>query len=466
MTKETNEPCGLEGLFARYPFDPDKPTLDTSRNIMSDSSLEKVVVIGAGIVGVCCALELQKRGVSTVLIDRQEPGAKGAASFGNAGMLSSASLVPLPAPGMLKKVPGWLLNRDGPLAIRWSCLPTLLPWLIRFVRAGNDHHQRSAGAALAALHARTLELHARLARQAKVPELTVPVEHLQVHPSKKSLDDGFREWDLRRIHGIDFERIDRKTLAELEPDLSSHYTQAMRIRGQGRTTDPGRLVHALARRFVDIGGRFVHAEVRAIENDPGRIRRVLIGAGDRSVPGDGFVLSAGIFSRRIGLSVGLSIPLESENGYHITCPDPGVRVSHTVMDGEYKLVANPMDPGLRFAGMAELSGADSPDNPRRIAVIARLAKRMYPNLSLEGCRSWRGRRPSTPDGLPVIGPSPRHENLWLAFGHGHTGMIAGPMTGQIIAGMITGSALDIDVSPFQARRFQDGISARSRIPRS
>eukprot|EP00119_Amphimedon_queenslandica_P006482 XP_011407443.1 PREDICTED: uncharacterized protein LOC100641524 [Amphimedon queenslandica] len=362
--------------------------------------------------------------------------------------------MPLPAPGMLKRVPGWLLHRDGPLAIRWSYLPTLLPWLFRFIQAGNDRHLRFASTALAALHARTLDLHARLAQEAGVPELTVPVEHLQVYPSHSILDEGSPEWELRRIHGIDFERIDRKTLAELEPELSSHYTQAMRIKDQGRTTDPGRLVRALARRFVAKGGRFVRAEVGAVKSDCGRIRGVsLEGAGDRRIEGEGFVLSAGIASKRIAASIGLSIPLESENGYHITCPDPGVRVSHTVMDGEYKLVANPMDPGLRFAGMAEFSGADSADNPRRVEVIARLAKRMYPKLSLEGSRSWRGRRPSTPDGLPVIGLSPLHENLWLAFGHGHTGMIAGPMSGQIIAAMITGSALDIDVSPFCAGRF-------------
>ncbi len=421
---------------------------------MSGSRLEKVVVIGAGIVGVCCALELQKRGVRTVLIDRLEPGSRGAASFGNAGMLSSASMIPLPAPGMLKKVPGWLLDRDGPLAIPPSYLPTLLPWLIRFVRAGNEYRRRTGAAALTALHACTLERHAQLAHEAGVPELVVPVEHLQVHTSKKSLDADAKEWALRRMHGIDFERIDRKTLRELEPDLSSRYTQAMLIRGQGRTTDPGRLVQALARRFVDIGGRFVHAEVKAIESDSRRVRAVLVGGEDRLVAGDGFILSAGVFSKKIGLGIGLSLPLESENGYHVVCPEPGVRVSHTVADGEYKFVANPMDSGLRFAGMAEFSGADSPDNPRRVAVIARLAKRMYPDLSLAGSHHWRGRRPSTPDGLPVIGPSPGHENLWLAFGHGHTGLIAAPMTGAIIAGMITGSALNIDVSPFRAERFE------------
>ena len=109
--------------------------------------------------------------------------------------------------------------------------------------------------------------------------------------------------------------------------------------------------------------------------------------------------------------------------------------------------------GVRFAGMVEMAGVDAPANPRRAEVIKRLAKRMYPKLRLEGATQWMGRRPSMPDGLPVIGPSPRHENLWLAFGHGHTGMVAGPMTGRIIAGMITGAMPNIDVAPFRADRF-------------
>ena len=411
-----------------------------------------VVVIGAGVIGACTATYLQQQGARVTLIDRQTPGDDGAASFGNAGSLSPASVVPTPAPGMLRKVPGWLLKEDGPLTIRWSYLPKLLPWLVGFIRAGGDAgHQRRAAAALAALHAPTCELHAQLARDAGVPELLAPVEYLHVYGSEESHAGAEREWAMRREHGADFEVLDRGGLREAEPDLAPHYVRGVRIKGQGRTLDPGRLIRSYVDRVVANGGELMRAEVTDIEASAGRVRAVR--TGDGTVEGDAFVLSAGAFSRKLTDRLGLGLPLDTERGYHVTCPDPGVTVSHTVMEADNKFVANPMAMGVRFAGMVEMAGVDAPANPRRAEVIRRLAKRMYPKLRLEGATQWMGRRPSMPDGLPVIGPSPRHENLWLAFGHGHTGMVAGPMTGRIVTGMITGPMPNIDVTPFRADRF-------------
>ena len=412
-----------------------------------------VVVIGAGIVGACCATYLQEQGARITLIDRQQPGDDGASSFGNAGSLSPASMVPTPAPGMLAKVPGWLLKEDGPLTIRWPYLPRLLPWLIRFLRAGGDaDHQRRAAEALAALHAPTFDFHSRLARDAGVPELVAPVEYLHVYGSEESYADSEREWTMRRRHGVDFEVLGRGELREAEPDLAPHYVKGVRVRGQGRTLDPGRLVRAYVDRVVANGGELLIAEATGFETGANRVRAVRTGGG--TVEGDAFVLSAGAFSRGLTDRLGLGLPLDTERGYHVTCPDPGITVSHTVMEADHKFVANPMAMGVRFAGMVELAGVDAPPNPRRAEVIERLAKRMYPALRLEGATRWMGRRPSMPDGLPVIGPSPRHENLWLAFGHGHTGMIAGPMTGRIVAGMITGPMPNIDVAPYRADRFR------------
>ena len=412
-----------------------------------------VVVIGAGVVGACCATYLQQQGARITLIDRQRPGDEGAASFGNAGSLSPASMVPTPAPGMLAKVPGWLLKEDGPLTIRWPYLPRLLPWLIRFLRAGGDaEHQRRAAEALAALHAPTFDFHSRLARDAGVPELVAPVEYLHVYGSEESYAGAEREWTMRRRHGVDFEVLGRGALREAEPDLAPHYVKGVRVRGQGRTLDPGRLVRAYVDRVVANGGGLRIAEATGFEAGANRIRAVRTGGG--TVEGDAFVLSAGAFSRGLTDRLGLGLPLDTERGYHVTCPDPGITVSHTVMEADHKFVANPMAMGVRFAGMVELAGVDAPPNPRRAEVIERLAKRMYPALRLEGATRWMGRRPSMPDGLPVIGPSPRHENLWLAFGHGHTGMIAGPMTGRIVAGMITGPMPNIDVAPYRADRFR------------
>ena len=416
------------------------------------SGAPHVVIVGAGVVGACCATYLQQQGARVTLIDRQRPGEEGAASFGNAGSLSPASVVPTPAPGMLAKVPGWLLREDGPLTIRWSYLPRLLPWLIRFIRAGGDaEHQRRAAEALAVLHAPTFELHSRLARDAGVPELVAPVEYLHVYGSEQSYAGAEREWTMRRRHGVDFEVLGPGELHEAEPDLAPHYVKGVRIEGQGRTLDPGRLVRGCVDRVVANGGALRITEATGFEADATRVRAVRTGSG--KVEGDAFVLSAGAFSRGLTDRLGLGLPLDTERGYHVTCPDPGIAVSHTVMEADNKFVANPMAMGVRFAGMVELAGVDAPPNPRRAAAIERLAKRMYPKLRLEGATRWMGRRPSMPDGLPVIGPSPRHENLWLAFGHGHTGMVAGPMTGRIVAGMITGPMPNIDVAPFRADRF-------------
>ena len=412
-----------------------------------------VVVIGAGVIGACAATYLQQQGARITLIDRQAPGDDGAASFGNAGSLSPSSVVPTPAPGMLRKVPGWLLKEDGPLTIRWSYLPKLLPWLAGFIRAGGDAaHQRRAAAALSALHAPTLDLHARLADDAAVPELVAPVEYLHVYGSEASYAGAARDWAMRREHGADFEVLDRGALHDAEPDLAPHFVKGVRIRGQGRTLDPGRLVRSYVERIVANGGALRRAEVTDIEVNANRVNAVR--TGDSTVEGDAFVLSAGAFSRKLTDRLGLALPLDTERGYHVTCPNPGITVSHTVMEADNKFVANPMAMGVRFAGMVELAGVDAPPNPRRAQAIERLARRMYPKLGLEGATRWMGRRPSMPDGLPVIGPSPRHENLWLAFGHGHTGMVAGPMTGRIIAGMITGPMPNIDVAPFRADRFR------------
>ena len=261
-----------------------------------------VVIIGAGVVGACCAACLQEQGARVTLIDRQQPGDDGASSFGNAGVLAPASLVPTPAPGMLAKIPGWLLKEDGPLSIRWSYLPRLLPWLLRFVRAGGDAaHQRKAADALAALHASTLDLHTRFAREAGVPELVAPAGYLHVYGSGKAYAEAGRGLDLCRERGVEFEVLGRGELHEAEPDLAPHYVKGVLVRGQGRTLNPGRLIRAYVDRVVANGGALRLAEVTGVEAIAGRIGAVR--TGDGTIEGDAFVLSAGAFSRRLAARI-------------------------------------------------------------------------------------------------------------------------------------------------------------------
>ena len=409
----------------------------------------RVAVIGAGICGVCCATFLRRAGHEVTLVDRQPPGE--GCSFGNAGSLSSSSMVPEPAPGLWMDVPGWLGDRDGPLTIRWRYLPRLVPWLWRFLAAGNAAHVARAATALHDLHAATLDLHTRLAAEAGVPDLVREVDYLHVYPSEQSYRASESDWHLRARHGVRFTLLNAGEVHEVEPELSPHYRRGVLVHEQGYTTNPSRLVKAYAAQFQREGGVLRRAEVRDFETAGDRVTRLLTEA--EPIEADAVVIAAGAWSRVLLERLGLRIPLDTERGYHVTVADPGIEIRRTVMESERKFLATPMEMGARFAGTVELASVDAEPDYRRADAILRLARRMYPRLQIGSVSKWMGCRPAMPDGLPVIGPSPRHANVWLAFGHGHTGMIGSPQTGRIIAGMLSGQSLNMDVTPFRADRF-------------
>jgi len=178
----------------------------------------------------------------------------------------------------------------------------------------------------------------------------------------------------------------------------------------------------------------------------------LICEGDRIVA-DAVVLAAGAHSRGLARKLGADVPLETERGYHIVCPHPGAGLSGPVMNGEGKFLATPMAMGLRFAGTVELGGLAAPPTPRRIEAITKKAEDMVPGLNTEGMTTWLGFRPSLPDSLPVIGPSPARAGVFFAFGHQHVGLTAGPRTGGLIADLVAGRAPNVDIAPYRADRF-------------
>jgi D-amino-acid dehydrogenase len=410
----------------------------------------RVAVIGAGIIGACCASYLARAGRAVTLIDRLPPGE--ACSFGNAGSLASAACVPNAMPGMLRSVPGWLLDRDGPLTVRWRYLPRLAPWLLAFVRAGNDWKRVKASAdALRSLHAPTLESYQTLAREAGAPELVRASDQLYIYGSEASYRKSLPEWDLRSERGVALEHLDGAALRELEPALAPRYVRAVRILEQGFCLNPSRLVKVLVDRVLADGGELVQGEVSGFASDGTRVSAVRLG--DRSVACDAVVVAAGAWSTRLTETLGLRLPLEAERGYHATLPDPRVQVTRPIMEADRKFIATPMEMGLRLAGTVELAGVDAAPDYGRAETILRLGRKMFPGLETAGASQWMGCRPSLPDGLPVIGPAPRHDNVFLAFGHGHTGLIGGAMTGRVISGLVTGARPNIDITPFRADRF-------------
>lgn len=413
--------------------------------------VNEVVVIGAGIVGVCCALSLQQSGAQVTLVDRLPPGDKGAASYGNAGSISWSSCIPIAMPGLMTKVPGWLLRPDGPLAIRWQHLPTLLPWLWRFVRAGNEAQVAASAAALAMLHAPALELHQQFAQLADVPDLISDCDYLHIYSASQANRLDQLEWRLRAEHGARLELLDQNELGERVPALARRYPQTVNIKEQGFVRNPSRLVAAYAAHFVRCGGRVVIDEVRDFETENGRV--VSVRTSDSSLPAGHFVIAAGPWSRHLTKKLGFDIPLDTERGYHITVENPGISVNQTLMETDAKFVVTPMETGLRFAGTVELANIDAAPDYRRTDAIRRAAERMFPGLNTQHTTPWMGRRPSLPDGLPIIDRLPTFENVLLAFGHAHTGMVGAPQTGRLVSELARKQPSNFDLTPFGASRF-------------
>jgi D-amino-acid dehydrogenase len=412
-----------------------------------------VGVIGAGMVGVAAASFLQRAGHEVFIVEPGNPGE--GASFGNAGCLNGSSVVPMSMPGMIRNVPGWLTDPMGPLTIRWSYLPTLAPWLIRFIRSGTPDKVRAQARALRAILGPSLPTLAPLLKNAGAQELVKNVGHLFVYRSDAQWQKESAAWALRRDNGVAWDEFDADGLRQLEPALSREFVKGVLVAENGHTVNPHRLVNTLADAFRRDGGRIERARVTGFELDGTRLKGIRTENG--TLAADAAVVAAGAWSKPLAAELGDQIPLETERGYHLIIRDPEVAPRIPVADAAGKFVATPMETGLRVAGTVELAGLAAPPNWERSRVLLKHVHRLFPALREsypeERLSMWMGHRPSTPDSLPVIGHARRTPDVVYAFGHGHVGMAASPMTGKLVAELVSGAPTSADVAPFSATRF-------------
>ncbi|MBS0559827.1 MAG: FAD-dependent oxidoreductase [Proteobacteria bacterium] len=410
----------------------------------------RATVIGAGIIGVCSASYLQREGFEVEIVDPEPPGTM--CSHGNAGGICPGSCIPIAGPGMLKKVPGWLTDPEGPLHIRLSYLPRLLPWLVRFLRAGRVEEVRRISAHMRALHRMTFDYYEPLLRDAGCPDLLEKRGQLFVYESANGPDGDSFSLGLRREAGVAVEVLSQSELRQLEPSLAPFFQSAVFLPEQGQCKNPGRLVATLAEAVQRNGGTVRRTRVHGVRTEGGKA--VALATDQGEVPVDRLVVAAGAWSGTLARKLGSPVPLETERGYHamVMGSFTGLRVQ--TMWAERKFVAAPMEEGIRFAGTVEFAGLAAPPDMRRADVLLRLGRRMLPALGQdEPIVRWMGHRPSLPDSLPVIGPSPRFGNVWFAFGHGHTGLIGGSVTGRLVADLIAGTSCVVDPAPYRIDRF-------------
>jgi D-amino-acid dehydrogenase len=410
---------------------------------------QRVAVIGAGVVGLACASYLQMQGDDVTLVDPRPPGEY--CSFGNAGCFSRASCVPLGLPGTWKKVPRWLLDRQGPLFIPLRYMPSIAPWLLRFQRASSLDAVNRIADALHALLTVSLAKWRPLAERAGVPELIVQRGYAFAYESAQAFDDDALGRALRAARGVAIDVVTGKAIRELEPALSEAVTHLAVLPEQGHCPNPLRLSRALATRLRAGGAAFFARSATGFDVVDGRVVRILTDGAPIAV--DACVIAAGAHSNALSSQLGAGVPLETERGYHAMLSAPSVVTRMPIASGEGKYFVTPMEEGLRIAGTVELAGLDAPPDYRRADALLAKAERLLPGLRGASVERWMGHRPSLPDSMPVIGRAPRASNAFLAFGHGHVGLTAAAPTGEIVAHLVARRRPFMNVGPFAATRF-------------
>ncbi|WP_157016556.1 NAD(P)/FAD-dependent oxidoreductase [Mesorhizobium xinjiangense] len=415
---------------------PDKPETD-------------IVIVGAGIVGICAAAYLAETGRRVTVIDRT--GVCEETSSGNAAALAFSDVLPLVQKGMLAQVPKWLMDPLGPLSIPPAYMPQLLPWLVRFWRAGfADRYEGGLAAQGALMGLAEAEWMALLERSGTRHMLN---EHgaLELYDSEAGFRNALPGWQAKERMGFAFEHIDKARLADYQPGLSDHFARGRYVAGWKNVSDPKLLGKALWRHAESKGADFVSGEVVLARPAHDRIAVQL--RHGVTLLAQKLVIAAGAWSHRIARGFGDRVPLETERGYNTTLPADAFDVRMQLIFSEHGFVVTPLSTGLRVGGAVELAGLKRPPNFARSRAMLEKTKRFLPGLKTQGGREWMGYRPSLPDSLPVIARAKDAPHVVYAFGHGHLGLTQAAGTGRIVRDLVVGDTPAIDISPFRADRF-------------
>jgi D-amino-acid dehydrogenase len=409
------------------------------------STKGSVGIVGAGIIGLSCAIHLRRQGYAVDLYDFREPGE--GATFGNAGTIAISEVLPFSRPATLRHVPRMLRDQTGPLVVRRAYLLQALPWLLRFVAACRPAEVLRISGALAALMSTAVSDWRDLVRKTDGEGILIARGRFKLYRSEASLARARLDLPRQRECGVNVEEIGAELLLQMEPALRPVFVGAHFWPDVCHLASPIRMARILAAHLVETGGRIVKQQIATISLQDGR--PVLACADGRQVAHDHVVIAAGAWSRRLVRDLGCDVPLDTERGYHVMMATPPVKLTRpvTVTDPGYSLVQ--MEDGVRLTSGVEFAGLEAGPDFRRVRSMAEHASGILRGLSGVPLSEWLGLRPSMPTSLPMIGPLRRHANIFLAFGHGHLGVTMGPTTGRLIADMLAGRAPSIDTAPFQ-----------------
>ncbi|MEO0718179.1 MAG: FAD-binding oxidoreductase [Pseudomonadota bacterium] len=409
--------------------------------------MAKVAVIGAGIVGVSSAEWLRRDGHEVVLIDPKGPA--GETSAGNAGLIAAPSVSPTQYPGV-----EWRALRDlalgGAFRLDWGRLPHLAPWLFAFWRNSGAARVRELANAIHTIAGDAVEQHRILAAGTPAADFIGEGEWWHLHRSTPpKYNKGIA---IKREFGFPVRVVSEAELRDRDPHLNPAYRSAFALGGYGRISDPAAYVQALAAHFQDGGGRLLLTaarDLRPMENG------VKVTCEGETLDVDKVVLACGVWTETFARQLGVRSRVISERGYHVECwganRSPPDGVAYQLTDTLH--VGHALRGRFRVTSISEPAGLDSPPSSRAMAYVRRGPRLFYPDLEQDRVTEWMGRRPSTPDSLPLIGAAPDNPNVLFAAGHQHIGLTAGPKTGRLIADLVSSRSPNIDLTPYAPNRF-------------
>ena len=409
---------------------------------------QHVAVIGGGIVGVSTGIWLRRQGVDVTVIDRLGWGQ--GTSHGNGGVLAACAMVPVTGPGLWSKAPGMLMNPDYPLFLKWGYLPRLVPWLMKYMSHANDPDTQRIAAGIGAVVSDAVEQHLSLSKDTRAASWVVESDYSYAYLTRKHFESDAYSWAIRAQHGFTPVLREGAEARSFEPCFGPDVTFLATLKNHGYIKDPGGYVAALGEEFFALGGKLVIDEVKDFDLGSGHVRAVDTSQG--RVDCTEVVLATGVWSKPLMKKLGITVPLETERGYHIVFKNAKGGPSHPVMLAAGKFVATPMAEGLRCAGIVEFGGLEAGPSKAPFDLLRRQTKAAFPNLTWDEEIEWQGHRPATSDSLPLIGQI-RDTGIYTGFGHHHIGLTAGPKTGRLLAQLVSGHQPNIDLTPYAPTRF-------------
>ncbi|MFJ3451019.1 FAD-dependent oxidoreductase [Pseudomonas sichuanensis] len=410
----------------------------------------QTIVLGAGIVGVSTALHLQARGRQVILIDRDEPGS--GTSHGNAGLIERSSVIPYAFPRQFGALLRYGLNRQPDVRYSLLHLPKAAPWLLRYWQQSAPGRVAEAAADMLPLVQRCVEEHDALIEAAGLQGLVQAKGWIEVYRDSALFEQAKQDVLGLARYGLKYEFLDRGQLQAREQGLDGGVVGGIHWLDPKTVSNPGGLTRGYAALFVQRGGQFLHGDARTLQRSEGGWQ---VDTQRGAVTADEVVACLGPQSGELYERLGYHFPLGIKRGYHMHYSTrDGAELQHSVCDTQGGYVLAPMARGVRLTTGIEFAASDAPGNEIQLRRCEALARKLFPALGERlDDKPWLGRRPCLPDMRPVIGPAPRHQGLWFNFGHAHHGLTLGPVSGRLLAELMTGERPFTDPAPYSAARF-------------